>query len=138
MRNRNWHSRAVSKRSVRQEKKLIFILQTLQSFPRAFSRFLQPACGQALICPRAVNVRLQKRQTVSTHSHPFQRYPAQYFQLKRLLKNVPLLVGNIGPDTFGKDENELTLFDASGVKHLPRADKLTLARTLVEEISKRL
>src|SRR5260363_105698 len=57
---------------------------------------------------------------------------------KRLLKNVPLLVGNIGPDTFGKDENELTLFDASGVKHLPRADKLTLARTLVEEISKRL
>ncbi len=57
---------------------------------------------------------------------------------KRVLKNVPLLVGNIGPETFGQDKNELMLFDDAGIKHLPRADKLSLARALVKEISKRL
>ncbi len=56
---------------------------------------------------------------------------------KRLLKNVPLLVGNIGPETFGQDKNELMLFDETGIKHLPRADKLSLARALVKEIAQR-
>jgi phosphopantothenoylcysteine decarboxylase/phosphopantothenate--cysteine ligase len=51
---------------------------------------------------------------------------------------VPLLVGNIGPATFGKDENELVLFDAQGHRPLPRADKLTLARMLAAEIARRL
>lgn len=62
----------------------------------------------------------------------------EYGAAKRLKKNVPLLVGNIGHQTFGKDENELVLFDAHGHKHLPRADKSSLARQLVAEIAKRL
>ena len=57
---------------------------------------------------------------------------------KRAKKNVPLLVGNIGPDTFGRDDNALLLVDAHGTHELPRADKLTLARQLVAEIARRL
>ena len=53
-------------------------------------------------------------------------------------KNVPLVVGNIGPATFGSDHNALTLVDAQGHKELPRADKLSLARRLVAEIAARL
>jgi phosphopantothenoylcysteine decarboxylase/phosphopantothenate--cysteine ligase len=53
-------------------------------------------------------------------------------------KNVPLVVGNLGPATFGREDNALTLVDARGHRELPRADKLTLARQLVAEIAARL
>lgn len=59
-------------------------------------------------------------------------------QAKRARKGVPLLVGNIGPDTFGRDDNALLLVDAHGSTELPRADKLSLARRLVGEIARRL
>lgn len=58
-------------------------------------------------------------------------------QAKRARKGVPLLVGNIGPDTFGRDDNALLLVDAHGSTELPRADKLSLARQLVREIARR-
>ncbi len=57
---------------------------------------------------------------------------------KRERKNVPLLVGNIGPATFGMDDNALLLVDAKGTKELPRASKTELARQLVAEIAKRI
>jgi phosphopantothenoylcysteine decarboxylase/phosphopantothenate--cysteine ligase len=53
-------------------------------------------------------------------------------------KNVPLIVGNLGPATFGRDDNALVLVDAKGERALPNADKLTLARQLVEEIARRI
>lgn len=59
-------------------------------------------------------------------------------QAKRLRKGVPLLVGNIGPDTFGQDDNALLLVDAHGTQELPRASKLVLARQLIAEIARRL
>ena len=59
-------------------------------------------------------------------------------QAKRLRKNVPLLVGNIGPDTFGQDHNALLLIDAQGSLELPRASKRLLARRLVQEIARRM
>ena len=59
-------------------------------------------------------------------------------QAKRLRKNVPLLVGNIGPDTFGQDHNALLLVDSLGATEMPRASKLTLARQLVKEIANRI
>ena len=62
----------------------------------------------------------------------------QYGTAKRIKKNVPLLVGNIGHHTFGKDENELILFDANGHTALPRANKQTLAIQLIQEIAQRL
>jgi len=63
---------------------------------------------------------------------------AKHGKAKRVKKGIPLLVGNIGHHTFGKDENELVLFDDKGQTHLPLADKQQLARRLVIEIAKRL
>jgi phosphopantothenoylcysteine decarboxylase/phosphopantothenate--cysteine ligase len=57
---------------------------------------------------------------------------------KRIKKNVPLLVGNIGPATFGQDDNALLLVDADGAREIPRNSKLALARELVAEIGKRV
>ncbi len=54
---------------------------------------------------------------------------------KRIRKGVPLLVGNIGPATFGKDDNALLLVDDAGTTELPHNDKLTLARQLVTHIA---
>ena len=57
---------------------------------------------------------------------------------KRVRKGVPLIVANLGPATFGRDDNQLVLVDAQGERELPAADKLTLARELVAEIARRL
>ena len=57
---------------------------------------------------------------------------------KRVRKGVPLLVGNIGPSTFGQDDNALLLVDASGARELPRAAKTVLAQALVQDIARRL
>jgi phosphopantothenoylcysteine decarboxylase/phosphopantothenate--cysteine ligase len=62
---------------------------------------------------------------------------AAHAQAKRARKGVPLLVGNIGPATFGQDHNQLLLVDAAGTQELPYAPKLTLARQLVAEIARR-
>ncbi len=59
-------------------------------------------------------------------------------QAKRKRKGVPLLVGNIGPATFGRDDNALLLVDAGGSRELARASKLSLARELVADIARRL
>ena len=56
-------------------------------------------------------------------------------QAKRQRKNVPMLVGNIGPDTFGQDHNTLLVIDSQGARHLPRATKRSLARSLVCHIA---
>ena len=57
---------------------------------------------------------------------------------KREKKGIPLLVGNIGHQTFGRDDNALVLFDEHGHQSLARASKETLAIRLIEEISRRL
>lgn len=62
----------------------------------------------------------------------------EYGEAKRKKKNIPLLVGNIGHQTFGQDQNELVLFDDQGHTALPLADKQQLARQLVHEIAQRL
>jgi phosphopantothenoylcysteine decarboxylase/phosphopantothenate--cysteine ligase len=61
---------------------------------------------------------------------------------KLVRKQLPLIVGNLGPATFGRDDNALLLVDAEAARPLPEdgsaADKLTLARALVHEIARRL
>ena len=61
----------------------------------------------------------------------------RHAQAKRARKNVPLLVANLGPATFGRDDNSLLLVDAHGHTELPRNHKLALARELVREIARR-
>ncbi|KLN55739.1 bifunctional phosphopantothenoylcysteine decarboxylase/phosphopantothenate--cysteine ligase CoaBC [Variovorax paradoxus] len=62
----------------------------------------------------------------------------EHAKAKRERKGIPLLVGNIGPLTFGQDDNALLLVDATSTRELPRAPKLTLARELMAEIAVRL
>jgi phosphopantothenoylcysteine decarboxylase / phosphopantothenate---cysteine ligase len=50
-------------------------------------------------------------------------------------KGVPLIVGNLGPATFGRDDNALLLVDAEGEHGTARRHKLSLARELVAEIA---
>ncbi len=57
---------------------------------------------------------------------------------KRVRKQVPLLVGNIGPATFGQDDNALLLVDAHGARELPHASKQVLATELIQDIAQRL
>jgi phosphopantothenoylcysteine decarboxylase / phosphopantothenate---cysteine ligase len=70
----------------------------------------------------------------AAESHELLRHATE----KRLRKNVPLLVGNLGPATFGQDHNALLLVDAHGHREVPQADKLSLARELVRELAQRL
>jgi phosphopantothenoylcysteine decarboxylase/phosphopantothenate--cysteine ligase len=62
----------------------------------------------------------------------------KHARAKLVRKGVPLIIANIGPAAFGRDDNVLTLVDVAGERELPRADKLTLARHLVAEIANRL
>jgi phosphopantothenoylcysteine decarboxylase/phosphopantothenate--cysteine ligase len=57
---------------------------------------------------------------------------------KRVRKGVPLLVGNIGPATFGQDDNALLLVDDAGARELPHASKHDLAVQLITDIARRL
>ncbi|WP_300710295.1 bifunctional phosphopantothenoylcysteine decarboxylase/phosphopantothenate--cysteine ligase CoaBC [Limnohabitans sp.] len=57
---------------------------------------------------------------------------------KRIRKGVPLLVGNIGPATFGQDDNALLLVDETGARELPHASKQALAQQLIADIAARL
>ena len=70
----------------------------------------------------------------AAESHDLQAHA----EAKRIKKGVPLLVGNIGPATFGLDDNSLLLVDAHGTQSLPRASKLHLARQLVAQVASRL
>lgn len=67
---------------------------------------------------------------------------AEHAEAKRRRKGIPLIVANLGPATFGRDDNALLLIDEQGQRELPeaggRADKLSLARELIAELSKRL
>ena len=85
----------------------------------------------------AAVARLPKRPYCvgfAAESHDLARHARE--KLKR--KNVPLIVGNVGPATFGRDENTLLLVDAEGDHPIATADKLTLARELVREIARRI
>ncbi len=66
----------------------------------------------------------------------------EHARAKLQRKRVPLIVGNLGPATFGKDDNALLLVDAEHARPLPAdgtsADKLTLARELMAELARRL
>jgi phosphopantothenoylcysteine decarboxylase / phosphopantothenate---cysteine ligase len=61
----------------------------------------------------------------------------RHAQEKRARKNIPLIVGNFGPATFGQDDNALLLVDARGYTEWPLAPKQQLARQLIQHIAHR-
>ena len=54
---------------------------------------------------------------------------------KLIRKNIPLLIANIGPETFGLDENQLLYIEKDQQHTTSRKDKISLARELIEYIS---
>ena len=61
-----------------------------------------------------------------------------YARAKRQAKKLPLLVANLAQDAIGAEENAVILFDDAGEHPLPRADKLTVARSLLIHLAKML
>ncbi len=53
-------------------------------------------------------------------------------------KGIPMLVANIGHETFGLDDNELLILEHSGQTRLARAPKDLLAHELIRHIAERL
>jgi phosphopantothenoylcysteine decarboxylase/phosphopantothenate--cysteine ligase len=49
-----------------------------------------------------------------------------------------MIVGNIGPDTFGSDLKQLLVIDEQGSKKLANAEKLQLARQLIVLVAKKI
>ncbi|RZL03320.1 MAG: bifunctional phosphopantothenoylcysteine decarboxylase/phosphopantothenate--cysteine ligase CoaBC [Rubrivivax sp.] len=66
----------------------------------------------------------------------------EHARAKLLRKRIPLIIGNLGPATFGHDDNALLVVDAHSERQLPedggKADKLVLARALMVELARRL
>ena len=57
---------------------------------------------------------------------------------KRIKKGIPMIVGNIGPATFGLDTNQIIVVDEKGIKNLGQDNKLELARKLIALVAARL
>ena len=59
-------------------------------------------------------------------------------EAKLARKKVGLIVGNQATEAFGRDDNALTLYEADGRTTFERADKLVLARRLIDAIAERM
>jgi phosphopantothenoylcysteine decarboxylase/phosphopantothenate--cysteine ligase len=57
---------------------------------------------------------------------------------KRQRKGIPMVIGNIGPETFGSDLNQLLVIDETGSKKIAKAEKLQLARQLIALVAKKI
>lgn len=62
----------------------------------------------------------------------------KHAQEKLQRKGIPMIVGNIGPDTFGSDLNELLIVEKNTNKKIAKADKLQLARQLIALVAKKI
>ncbi len=56
-------------------------------------------------------------------------------QAKRKRKKIPLLAANLAHETFGRDDNALTLFDDNGEHDIGRAAKIVVARQLIAHVA---
>ena len=59
----------------------------------------------------------------------------EHARAKRQAKKLPLLAANLAQQAIGADDNELILFDDAGEHVLPRADKLSQARVLMQHVA---
>ena len=62
-------------------------------------------------------------------------YVIEYAQAKRIKKNIPLMIANQGPATFGSEYNQVSLVTAEGVTTLPNMRKDALAQHLIQAIA---
>ena len=62
----------------------------------------------------------------------------EYAQTKRVKKNIPLIIANEGPSTFGSEYNQVSLVSEDGVQALQKMRKDELAPVLIQAIAKQL
>ena len=60
---------------------------------------------------------------------------AQNAKAKLAKKKLPLIAANLATETMGRDDNAITLYDATGEHPLGRGPKLDLARRLIEHVA---
>ena len=59
----------------------------------------------------------------------------EYAQAKRVKKNIPLIIANEGPSTFGSEYNQASLISEDGVQPLQKMRKDELAPVLIQAIA---
>lgn len=62
----------------------------------------------------------------------------KHAQEKRIKKNIPMLLGNLGPDTFGLDENQLLIVEEKGMTKTNKLSKVALSREIIQLISTKI
>lgn len=58
-----------------------------------------------------------------------------FAEAKRRRKKLPLLAANLVQNALGQEENEIILLDDFGKHHLPRAQKIVVARLMIKHIA---
>jgi phosphopantothenoylcysteine decarboxylase/phosphopantothenate--cysteine ligase len=62
----------------------------------------------------------------------------KHAQEKRLKKNIPMLLGNLAPDTFGLDENQLLIVEEKGMTKTNKLNKTALSREIIQLVSTKI
>jgi phosphopantothenoylcysteine decarboxylase/phosphopantothenate--cysteine ligase len=62
----------------------------------------------------------------------------KHAQEKRIKKNIPMLLANLGPDTFGLDENQLLIVEEKGMTKTNKLNKIALSREIIQLVSTKI
>lgn len=57
---------------------------------------------------------------------------------KRIKKNIPMLLANLGPDTFGLDDNQLLIVEEKGSSKTNKQGKIALSREIIQLVSTKI
>jgi phosphopantothenoylcysteine decarboxylase/phosphopantothenate--cysteine ligase len=57
---------------------------------------------------------------------------------KRIKKNIPMLLANLGPDTFGLDDNQLLIVEEKGSTKTNKQGKIALSREIIQLVSTKI
>ena len=57
---------------------------------------------------------------------------------KRIKKNIPMLLANLGPDTFGLDDNQLLIVEEKGSTKTNKLKKIALSREIIQLVSTKI
>uniref|UniRef100_UPI0040471F43 bifunctional phosphopantothenoylcysteine decarboxylase/phosphopantothenate--cysteine ligase CoaBC n=1 Tax=Polynucleobacter sp. TaxID=2029855 RepID=UPI0040471F43 len=57
---------------------------------------------------------------------------------KRIKKNIPMLLANLGPDTFGLNDNQLLIVEEKGSTKTNKLNKIALSREIIQLVSTKI
>jgi phosphopantothenoylcysteine decarboxylase/phosphopantothenate--cysteine ligase len=57
---------------------------------------------------------------------------------KRIKKNIPMLLANLGPETFGLDDNQLLIVEEKGSSKTNKQGKIALSREIIQLVSTKI